>query len=134
MPKKTMRPTTDVFAWLAAEVKAGKLAWQFQGDTGIPGTLAVLATHPSMPYPIGALWFRWRDAETLDIMNVWTFEPLRRCGIASYLFKQLPSVYPGVRRIWSQHGTESGAPWMRANGFIQRPDGWHYRPKGHCKK
>lgn len=119
----------DPWANLREQITAGNFSCNYLADTGCPGICASQAITQVLPYPVGIVWYFVRSPYTIDVMNVWTFEPLRRCGIATALIKSLVTFYPAAESIYSQAATELGGKWMTALTFVQRRDGWHYQIK-----
>jgi hypothetical protein len=115
------------FDWVADEIRKGRIEWRWLADTGIPGTQAIIATTPHVPFPVGQVWYRHRNHKVLDIMNSFVFEHCRRCGVRTFLHNELINLYGDLTEIYSNDATDSGAAWMTATGFVKRPDGWHFR-------
>lgn len=82
--------------------------------------------------PICTIWLRWQDAEektTLEILNAYVPERLRRLGLLTWTFNaMLPSLK--ARFIVTERGTEYSEPWLLKTGFRKhRERGWIYEVK-----
>ena len=103
------------------------LTYQF-GKAAIAGTFTMEAFHDDCPMPLCVVWFNFCGLDTVQILNSFTFEYVRRSGLRSYLHRKMSEAYP-TRRIISGAGTDSGIAWMKAAGYKQCKAGWEYRPK-----
>lgn len=116
----------DAWQPTIAAVRAGKIEFRIV-ETGCPGTNAIEAITPGLPYPIAVVWFRFRNHYAIDIMNSWTFDPLRRLGLRTYLHRRMIECWPSVLEVYSAAATPSGEAWMLAAGYKKCWDGWRYR-------
>jgi hypothetical protein len=93
-----------------------------------PGSFALEAYHCDFPMPLATIWFGFVGLDAIQINNIYTFEPMRRCGLMSFLQRTMLTWYPG-RRLVTGAGTKLGRAWMLANGWKKTAAGWERRPK-----
>lgn len=88
------------------------------GETNVPGCCTLAVCIPSMPMPLGTVWFRFVGNSTIEILWSYVVDPVRRCGLRTALHETLLSSYPTVRRVMSANGTDDGGrAWLKAMGF-----------------
>lgn len=74
------------------------------------------------PVPLGCLWYRFQANQTeIDILNIYTMEPVRRCGVARLMIEQLFRQFPQMQIITSDAGSSLGEKWMRSMKFKRIP-------------
>ena len=108
------------------DVDAKLVRFQFQYDSGIPGTFAVIGVHPSLTRPVVLVWYSWAFVPSvIEIQSSWVDQEMRRRGLRSrvndFLFDSYSS--DALRRIVSQTGTPDGEKWMLAVGYKKFKDG-----------
>lgn len=105
-----------------------ELALSWGWEKSCPGTSVVTATIPSMPMPVGTVWYRFHDHETLTILNSFVWEAVRRCGVRTRLHQYLLEIYPGVRKVETGYSTLDGRGWLQSAGFKRKANGdWYLR-------
>jgi hypothetical protein len=103
--------------------------------TVAPGTIQLTAFAPELPQPLGAVWFRFEDDDTVGILNTFVWEPVRRCGVRRRMHRQMLALWPGIRRIRTGLSTLDGRAWMKAMGYRKTATGWELRiPKKKAAK
>lgn len=121
-----MRPADD-YADMQNEAKASlDLSWHY--EPGCPGTVAVVATIPSMPLPMGIVWIRFPGNHTIETLGSFVDSRVRRCGVRTAIHRFMLSTWPEVRKVITTSGTDYGLPWMKATGFRFRETtgDWEY--------
>lgn len=96
----------------------------------VPGTGIIELHYRALPFPVAVIWWSFtRNGTRIEILNCFTFERLRRCGLMKRLIGKLFEFYPNVRIIQTETGTESGLAFLKALGFKQsKADGcWELR-------
>ncbi len=95
------------------------------GRPAAPGTFTLEAYHNDFPMPLAVIWFGVVGLSQIQINNIYTFEPLRRCGLMSLLQETILRWYPG-RSLVTGAGTKLGKAWMLANGWKETKAGWEF--------
>jgi hypothetical protein len=79
---------------------------------GLPGVYVHHFILNESPAPLGCIWYRFLANQTeLDILNIYTMEPVRRCGVARKM----------IETIVSDAGSPLGEKWMRSMKFKRIP-------------
>lgn len=102
-------------------------------DSGIPGTNITSATLPSMPMPVGTVWWRFTEKNKLSILWSFVVDPLRRCGIRTYIHEQMRLAYPTCV-FTTNEGNRLSTPWLKKMGFTRGPHCWALPPKAAPKR
>lgn len=130
--RKQRNAPADNWGPLRDQIRNSKQTVGF-GYSSVPGVFTIEARLPDMPYPLAIVWYRLLHRTTeIEILNSLVFERLRRCGLRTWLHKELCAAYPAVKKIVTEGGTESGLAWLRSAGFKRRPadNCWEYRVQG----
>lgn len=114
-----------------AYIKLETIALDFVETTGIPGTLSVIATEKSMPYPLAVVWYRWGyKSDVIEILNSYVTVPMRRQGIRTKINTLLFEDYgEDVQEIVTQSATADGEKWMLATGYKNLQKYWVVKRK-----
>lgn len=102
------------------------------GLSPIPGTGSVIVTDSNTPMPIGYLWFRECLVNTMEILNVYTWEHARRAGVATKALEQLIQWFPQCE-IYTESANKDSLAWLKKNGFVLEKRGW-FKPARKPKK
>jgi hypothetical protein len=81
------------------------------------------ALHQDMPMPVGTIWYRLSTEHSIDILDCYVTEYLRRCGVMTLMFQKLRAAYPSHPHVVTGSGTRFGKPWLIRMGFSQHPLG-----------
>lgn len=128
MKKKKAAYRSPYWDRLRKELKVRDgVTYQF-GQSTNPGSHTLEIFHRDMPMPLCVVWFNFFGLKGIQILNSFTFEHARRCGLRTYAHEMLIASYP-ERYILSGAGTESGSAWMKAVGYKQTAAGWEFRPR-----
>ncbi len=104
--------------WVAAEIRKGQGAIKNR-DTSVPGTGCLEFLHPSCPCPVGQVWWRWgHDAFTIEIVDCYVMQSLRRTGIVRRLLAKLHEYYPMARRFTTRKLNDLSKPAFTKLGFV----------------
>lgn len=107
---------------MKADVRDG--SFKLMVDTGVPGTWAMVGTHPWWPFPISLVWFRYSlDNQRLEILNSYVNEGARRNGFRTRAQVELFKLFDEVNKIETQSGTATGSKWMQAVGYRKNKAG-----------
>lgn len=107
------------------EIRKGTGVCVINGKTSCPGTYCVEFVHHWLPYPAAMLWFRFgRNGTQIEILNIYTLEPLRRCGLGRRMVEFLFRFYPKAEMICSDAASPLGFKWMTALGFKRQNNAW----------
>ena len=88
------------------------------GETKIPGSSEIHVCVPSLPWPVGMVWYRWVGNSTIETLHSYVFERLRRCGLRTAMHESLILAYPTLKRIITASGSKAGGEaWLKASGF-----------------
>jgi len=93
------------------------------GRAAIPGTFTLEAYHNDFPMPLAVIWFGLVGLNKIQINNIYTWEPVRRCGLMTLLQTKMLQWHPG-RDLVTGAGTKLGRAWMLANGWKKTEAGW----------
>lgn len=116
------------------EVKNGQLRFAFVTDSGVPGTMCLVAIIPSSPIPVGIVWYRVGEVNRLDILSSYVEPRLRRLGIRTAIHERMFYSYSTVTKYYTGQGNEMSTPWLKKNGFKKSADGWLLRVRNSKKK
>lgn len=101
--------------------------------SGVPGIWTAVAAVDGLSQPIGRVDYGFfgfgTKRPTLNIVNSWVHQDLRRCGLRTLIHQRMLEWYPEVVLIRSDRGTADGAAWMKAVGYREAAGGWEFRPK-----
>lgn len=111
------------------KIDAADVKWQWQEETGVPGTYALIGTHKASPSPVCIVWWRFAfKAKAIEIVDSFVREQSRRIGVRTaandFMFANFDA--DKVTEIVTQGGTDSGAKWMKAVGYQRAKDGHWY--------
>jgi len=98
------------------------------GRSALPGNFTLEAYHNDFPMPLAVMWFNFCGLKLIQINNIYTFEPMRRCGLMTLLQETMLRWYPD-RNLITGAGTDSGRAWMVANGWKKTDSGWELAAK-----
>lgn len=102
------------------------------GNASIPGCATIEATHVDFPMPLATVWYRATYGH-IEVLNSFVFEFVRRCGLRTFLHRQLIEAYPSALLITTGAGTPDGLRWLKATGFRWRETGWELRIRRRAK-
>jgi hypothetical protein len=94
--KKKVDSDADSQAWftkrrsdIRAELSKDKALRQTvsvnYGRPAAPGTFTVEAYHNDFPMPLAVIWYNLCALDKVQVNNIYTFEPMRRCGLMRLL-------------------------------------------------
>lgn len=110
-------------------VTQGRVKVVWIDDTGIPGTLGIIATIESLPMPVATVWWRFSDhTDRIAILNSYVMEAFRRMGLRTLLHQAMVFRYPAFT-ITTQSANDKSKPWLEKNGFVKTQGGWHCPPQ-----
>ena len=95
------------------------------GRAAIPGSMTLETYHNDFPMPLAIMWYTLSGLNQIQINNLYTFEPLRRCGLMAATQKFLLRCFP-TRSLVTCCGTELGKPWMFATGWKKTAAGYEH--------
>ncbi len=96
------------------------------GRPGAPGAFTLELYHHDFPMPLAVIWFGWVGLDATQINNIYTFEPLRRIGLMTFLQKTMRKWWP-KRKLVTGAGTTLGAAFMLKTGWKKTAAGWELR-------
>lgn len=85
--------------------------------SGVKGCVIMEALVPYYQLPVCTVWFRHVGNATIEILNSYTINPLRRKGYRTYLHKKMIEAYPKNKWIMTHKGQKSSRPWLKKMGF-----------------
>lgn len=89
----------------------------------VPGVNVSECMHADHACPIGTVYWRWMESDTIQICNTFVFDMCRRNGIRTRINNALFEWYPKLKHITTGPSTKDGVAWMKAYGYKQRKDG-----------
>lgn len=109
--------------YIKEDIKARRNCRVTWRHTAVPGTVAMELVHDDMPVPLATLWARHVHTNEIEILYIHTMPWMQRCGCADWMLSTMIEWWPEVTKIASPEGSDSGAPWMKSNGFKRRKKG-----------
>ena len=100
----------------------------------LPGVECVLATIPSMGFPIGTVWYQQYDNETIFIMTSYVEPWARRLGVRTAINKAIIDGYDLKRIVTGRPISEESRLFMESQGYVQQKSRWVLNIKRGRKK
>jgi hypothetical protein len=116
----------DIKAELSKPVGLRQTVTATFGRPGCPGTFTIEAYHNDFPMPLAVMWYSYVGLDKIQINNIYTFEPVRRCGLMSFL-QECMLKWIHSRSLVTCAGTQLGKAWMLKNGWIKTDAGWEHK-------
>lgn len=116
----------DIVGELAKDRALRQTVTVHYGRSAAPGTFTVEAYHNDFPMPLAVIWYNLCALDKVQVNNIYTFEPMRRCGLMRLLQQTLCEGYP-KRALVTGAGTKLGTAFMKSCGWIKTEAGWELK-------
>jgi hypothetical protein len=103
-----------------------RLQFRF-GRAAQAGVFTAEVYHEDLAGPLAVVWLNYFGLGGIQILNSFVFEYVRRCGLRTFIHEKLLACCNECDLILSGAGTESGAAWMKATGYVKNKNGWEFR-------
>jgi len=112
---------------LREELRAGRSLVVSLHERATYGTYCMEAWSGHLCYPVAMVWFRFvHNATEVDILNCYTDEKYRGCGLLRKLLEEISTQWPQARSFVTDAVSDTALPAFQKLGFVKSAGGDGY--------